>query len=316
MPTQTEAGKAFEYALFEQAAGILASTHQIHLEKDQAFQTAKNCFASFSSQEQSRYSQAASSAVRHIIELEPRLIHPNSEKDILTLKIVPDAQGISGDVRDVLFIRSTQNWEIGISAKNNHKAVKHSRLSSTINFGQDWLGFSCSEPYFKTIIPIFEELVRLKKNGELWRNVKQKDARFYVPVLEAFRQELLALDQQNPQTVPARLLGYLIGVRDFYKVIKGRNKSEIYGFNLHGTLNQPAKQIKSGFKVSRLKLPTRIIEIAFKPNSTNTIILTCDEGWQISFRIHSASTKVEPSLKFDIQLIGQPPTLYAYHLAW
>ena len=31
-----------------------------------------------------------------------------------------------------------------------------------------------------------------------------------------------------------------------------------------------------------------------------------DNGWQFSFRIHNASTFVEPSLKFDIQLIGIP----------
>jgi hypothetical protein len=39
--------------------------------------------------------------------------------------------------------------------------------------------------------------------------------------------------------------------------------------------------------------------------------LTDDEGagfveGQISFRIHSASSKVEPSLKFDINLVGLP----------
>ncbi|MDR2122992.1 MAG: HaeIII family restriction endonuclease [Flavobacteriaceae bacterium] len=33
-------------------------------------------------------------------------------------------------------------------------------------------------------------------------------------------------------------------------------------------------------------------------------------------RIHNASTKVEPSLKFDINLIGQPQSLYSHHLNW
>jgi len=52
------------------------------------------------------------------------------------LEIVSDLQGQSGDVRDVLAIRSLQKWEIGVSAKNNHRAVKHSRLSNDINFGE------------------------------------------------------------------------------------------------------------------------------------------------------------------------------------
>jgi hypothetical protein len=34
-----------------------------------------------------------------------------------------------------------------------------------------------------------------------------------------------------------------------------------------------------------------------------------DKGWQISFRIHNASTMVEPSLKFDINIVGLPSNL-------
>ena len=41
-----------------------------------------------------------------------------------------------------------------------------------------------------------------------------------------------------------------------------------------------------------------------------------DNGWQISFRIHSASSKVEPSLKFDIQLVGQPIVLFIIDMPW
>jgi len=41
-----------------------------------------------------------------------------------------------------------------------------------------------------------------------------------------------------------------------------------------------------------------------------------DNGWAISFRIHSASTIVEPSLKFDIQLVGQPANLFFIDVAW
>ena len=36
----------------------------------------------------------------------------------------------------------------------------------------------------------------------------------------------------------------------------------------------------------------------------------------MSFRIHNASSKVEPSLKFDINLIGQPQALYSHHINW
>ena len=316
MATQTEAGKAFEYALVKKTYELLSQYHSVELKEDSSLQVAKKCFDLFSVKEQDKYLRTAITAIQHIIEIEPKLENPSSAYDILTLQIAADSEGIKGDVRDVLLLRSSQNWEIGISAKNNHKAVKHSRLSDKIDFGKEWLSLSCSTSYFNKVLPIFQELRQLKEQHELWRNLSGKHTRFYMPVLEAFKNELMQLDRQNPSIVPANLLRYLIGNKDFYKVIKRSGKTEIYGFHLYNTLNKSAEKVKPKFKVPRLKLPTRIIEIILKPNSTDTIILTCDEGWQISFRIHNASSKVEPSLKFDINLIGQPPSLYTHHLNW
>lgn len=137
-----------------------------------------------------------------------------------------------------------------------------------------------------------------------------------MPILNAFKIELECLDRENEGVVPKNLLSYLIGKKDFYKIIKQSRTTEIYGFHLYGTLNKTAPKNKPQIKVPRLKLPTKIIDISFKTNSKDTLILTCDEGWQISFRIHNASSKVEPSLKFDINLVGQPPILYSHHLTW
>lgn len=316
MPTQSEAGKAFEFAILQQSSEYLSGRHHVNVQKDNSFNIAERCFNLFKTKEKENYQKAAIVAIKHITELEPRLINPISERDILTLQIVPDSEGIGGDVRDVLFIRSSQEWEIGISAKNNHKAIKHSRLSDRINFGKEWLDLNCNEIYFNSIHPIFSELRQIKTSGELWRNLNEKQSRFYIPILEAFCVELKRLDRENPTIVPARLLSYLIGNKDFYKVIKRRNKTEIYGFHLHGSLNKASNKLKPKFKVPSLKLPKRIIELTFKAHSKDTVILTCDEGWQISFRIHNASSEVEPSLKFDINLIGQPQTLYSNHLSW
>ena len=46
------------------------------------------------------------------------------------------------------------------------------------------------------------------------------------------------------------------------------------------------------------------------------IEVVCDEGWQISMRIHNASSRVEPSLKFDVQLISFPSSVYAQVEPW
>lgn len=316
MPNQTQAGKAFEYALIQEAYSLLSQTHQVKIELNSEYKNTKNSFELYDSNERQNYLKAANASIVHITELEPRLNNTISQGDILTLKISSDRQGIIGDVRDVLFIRSNQNWEIGVSAKNNHKAVKHSRLSDKIDFGEKWLGLSCSQEYFNEIEPLFIELRELTRAKLSWKDLDNKALRFYVPLLEAFKKELIKLNTANIGIVPSRLLEYLLGNKDFYKVIKKTHKTEILGFNLHGTLNQSVGKTKPLHKVSKLKLPSRIIELSFKPNSTDTLLLACDEGWQISFRIHNARTKVEPSLKFDINLIGQPQSLYTHHIAW
>ena len=41
-------------------------------------------------------------------------------------------------------------------------------------------------------------------------------------------------------------------------------------------------------------------------NSSTTAMMYMDAGWTIGFRIHNASSRVEPSLKFDVQLEEVP----------
>ncbi len=44
--------------------------------------------------------------------------------------------------------------------------------------------------------------------------------------------------------------------------------------------------------------------------------VVCDEGWQISMRIHSASSRVEPSLKFDVRLVSFPSSVFTQTEPW
>jgi len=213
-------------------------------------------------------------------------------------------------------IRSSQKWEIGISAKNNHRAVKHSRLSMSIDFGKKWLGVTCSNTYLNEIRPVFGMLSNMKEKDKStkWSSIKDMHQIVYLPILNAFRKELIRLDKENPTIVAENLVKYLIGNRDFYKIIKGNKKVEIQAYNLNGTLNLPFKKIKPKANISRLRLPSRLIEIVYQDNSNTTLLVSLNEGWQISFRIHNASSRVEPSLKFDINLISAPYTLFSTHL--
>ena len=315
--SQTINGKAFEYALLKEFLERLKPVTVVTVVESPPYRTALKCYLSFSENEQGHYSLVASFAVNFLLDIEPRLSNGISNKDILQLEIVSDKEGQSGDVRDVLAIRSLQKWEIGISAKNNHRAVKHSRLSNDIDFGKKWLGFPCSIGYFKDVNPVFDNLARQRtasRATQKWDTLGDYHTSVYVPILDAFRKELLRLDNENPGIVAERLIVYLIGNQDFYKVIKGSKKVEIQAYNLHGTLNLAFESVKPKFRVPRLKLPSRLIEIVYQENSKTTLLVTLNEGWQISFRIHNASSRIEPSLKFDINLVSAPHTLFTNQL--
>ena len=223
MANQTTNGKAFEYAILLEFYERLKLITQVSITENDYYQNAKNCFDTFSDNLKDAFRITASAAINFLIDIEPRLSNNINENDVLVLEIVGDQAGQAGDVRDVLMIRSLQKWEIGISAKNNHRAVKHSRLSQRIDFGERWLGVPCSENYFKEIKPIFDMLFELRAKDKLakWVSIDNMHQVVYVPILNAFRKELLRLDKANPNIVAENLVQYLIGNKDFYKVIKG-----------------------------------------------------------------------------------------------
>ena len=316
MATQTVNGKAFEYALLLEFYERLNKITSVSITENEPYQNAKVCFDSFIEDEQDTFRITASAAINFLIDIEPRLSNGINKDDNLVLEIVSDKAGQTGDVRDVLIIRSLQNWEIGISAKNNHRAVKHSRLSLNIDFGEKWLGVPCSRNYFNEIKPVFDMLASLRAmdRSTKWTSIENMHQVVYVPVLDAFRKELLKLDKENPNIVAENLVQYLIGNEDFYKVIKGNRKVEIQAYNLSGTLNLPFENKKPKARIPKLKLPSRLIEIVYQDNSFTTLLVSLNEGWQISFRIHNASSRVEPSLKFDINLVSAPHTLFTNHI--
>ena len=159
-------GKSFEYALLVQLEEKLKDKTNVEVIKNCAFTVAKDCFNTVTNSERSEYLLSASFAVNFLMDIEPRLSNDIGKEDILQLEILTDQHGKLGDVRDVLAIRALQKWEIGVSAKNNHKAVKHSRLSADIDFGEKWLGIKASKKYFNTVTPIFQNLKKLREESE------------------------------------------------------------------------------------------------------------------------------------------------------
>lgn len=319
---QTSNGKAFEYACVIALHEQLNNGQQIIIETSPQMETAQKLYDEISEDMKSSLDAAARAAVKIIKRLEPQLVGANGNEP-LYLSLQADAAGIQGDVRDVLCIRRQNGWEIGLSCKHNHHAVKHSRLSDTIDFGQEWLDVPCSKEYFDKVVPLFTELREIRDkskadgNPALWNDIECKAEKYYIPVLKAFMEELLKIDSEN-ENIPEKMIRYLLGRYDFYKVITDdRNRTtRVEAINIVGTLNQQSGRLKSIAKIPALKMPTQFYHIGFKQGSDNTIEVVCDEGWQISMRIHSASSRIEPSLKFDVNLISLPSSVHTQIEPW
>jgi hypothetical protein len=318
MARQSNYGKAFEYACLKAFYEGLQSTDNIvEVIGGDAHDTAKRDYdTKINDDIRSKMNLAARAGVRSISRLEPRLA--NASRSHLLLTLQTDSAGMEGDVRDMIALRSDQNWEVGISCKHNHEALKHQRLSKTIDFGDKWLEIPCSQQYFNEINPIFDDLQRKKDAGVKWREIENKMENYYVPVLQSFMDELGRLYHGHPDDVPERLLRYIIGNKDFYKIIslERRNQTMIQGFQMYSTLNKSQGNIRPSTRITQLNFPTRVIDISFKRNSKTTVNVVFDQGWQVSLRIHSAKTLVETSLKFDANLVGSPNGLYTEYESW
>ena len=161
-------------------------------------------------------------------------------------------------------------------------------------------------------------MLKIEKNkGTRWSEINKKEESVYIPLLNAFMSEINTAYKKD-NSMPRKMIEYLIGVKDYYKIVSRDNKklTLIHTFNMHDTLNKPSEHKISAITVPIVELPTRLIALDFKPDSSNTIEMFLDNGWQLSFRIHNASSKVEQSLKFDIQFIGMPTSVLNIESKW
>lgn len=308
-------GRAYEFACLTALNDEIKKLRPVEIETTDGYDAAKRAWNNIDNSLQVVMEESALAAVETLFELEPLIVEDGDDE--LVLKIQQDSRGEEGDVRDILMVRRNIEWEIGLSLKHNHFAVKHSRLSRSLDFGDKWFGVPCSKKYWEDIKPIFDYLVEEKFKGTNWSELPAKEVDVYIPLLTAFMNEVRR-SNENDNSIPRKMVEYLLGEFDFYKVVGIDNKriTQIQTFNLHGTLNQSSKEEMPKIKIPIASLPSRIVSLEFKPDSANTIELYMDGGWQFSFRIHNASTKVEPSLKFDVQILGIPTAIMTIECKW
>ena len=308
-------GRAYEYAWIKCLEEYLSKMRNTKIVENTSLITNKKAWSLMDEDIQETYMISANAAIDTVLELEPRMTE--IADDELTLEFQKDGQGIKGDVRDIVIRRRNIEWEIGLSIKHNHEAIKHSRLSYRLDFGKEWFNIPCSEKYWNSVGPIFEMLKKKKENGTKWSEIEDKSQKIYIPLLQAFINEINNANKKD-STMPRKMIEYLIGVEDYYKIVsKDSNRITIvHTFNMHDTLNKPSKNKISAITVPIVKLPTRLVALELKPNSDNTVEMYLDNGWQLSFRIHNASNKVEPSLKFDIQFVSMPVEVLNIECRW
>ena len=303
--SQVDNGKAFEYTV----AQALSEALEVPIIESPEFQNTKNSFEKVSPKLQDRFPVASALAIQHIIEKESKNI---ATKEPQSIWVASDSNGQKGDVRDVVVKFSDS--ELGISCKTNHGDFKHSRLSGTANFVQKW-GLDpkgCSDEYWDVVKPLFAELKQIRKDSgakALWSDQKDVPNRFYWKVLDAFEAELIRLTAPNaPRAaeVTKSLISYIIGNHDFYKVISRPDQVEIQGFNLNGTL-----------AVSKTRYPEHVIGIDRFDGGRYSKTVRFNRGFTFNFRIHSASSRVEPSLKFAVSAISLPHSeIYTNHISF
>lgn len=299
--TQVINGKAFEFAVAMALSDVLG----VKITENPSSVIAGQSYESVSPVLRQRFDDASRKVAQHILEKEKTLL----EKKPSGIWLPSDAVGQKGDVRDLVI--NTESGEIGISCKTNHDAFKHSRLSAKADFVKSW-GLDpagCSDEYWSEVKPIFDVLRQIRKASNQtarWEDEVDVPGRFYWPVLDAFEKEIKRLDAATlgEPTIASKLVTYLIGIKDFYKVIVRPEVVELQGFNLGGTL-----------AVTKTRLPNQIIGIDKLNGGKYSKTIRFNRGFTFNFRIHSASSRVEASLKFDVTAISLPPSeIYTNHI--
>ena len=307
-------GRAYEYAWIRILEEELEPYRDVTVVDNSSLETNKKAWDSMTPEKQETYSLSAKSAVYQLIDLEPLMTEESDDE--LTLSFQSDDAGVQGDVRDIVARRESLDWEIGLSVKHNHEAIKHSRLSHRLDFGKEWFGIPCSEKYWDAVKPLFDWLKDEKAKGTKWPDIANKETEVYIPLLNAFMDEVNRAYKTNGD-VPRKMVEYLIGKCDYYKVISHDNKAKtlVRSFNLHKTLGKSNNPTSTN-RVPSTELPSALLDLHFKKGSNNTVEMILDNGWELSFRIHNASSKVEPSLKFDVQFISMPSSIMTYECFW
>ncbi|MDR2360957.1 MAG: HaeIII family restriction endonuclease [Oscillospiraceae bacterium] len=309
-------GSAYEFAFLTALEAEISPIRSVSVEKNGSYYAAQYKWNTLSAEEKKVYERSAVGGVRTLCKAEPLL---TEDDGILILKFQEDKKDDDGDVRDLLISRGGTEWEIGLSISRSRLVAKRGLVSKTLDFGKRWFGLPCSLDYWNEIASAFKTLKAAKAANMKWVEIPQmeREDNIYIPFLAAFAKEFQRLYKRHGSLFPQRIIAYMLGRYAFYKVnrIDEDQTTQLVSFNFNGELNQAGKS-KPALSVPAVPLPTQIIHLRFKPDSTDTLELYMNSGWQLSFRLNYTSVKVDVNMKIDIEIINMPPEVTVIDGKW
>lgn len=225
-------GRAYEYACLTIVSEAIKKYSPVEMVYNSSYEAAKRAWGTLNKQEQALYLLSARSILKTIFAMEPNMEEITDAP--IQLYIQADRHGIEADVRDIIIRRDSSSWEIGLSIKHNHTAVKHSRLSRNRDFGLAWYGVSCSELYWTEVKPVFDYLESLQREEKYFRELPDKEGVVYETILQAFKEEIkraIDLDKRVPQ----KLVAYLLS-NDKIAVFRVNNGHSLYNKYINNPL--------------------------------------------------------------------------------
>lgn len=205
-------------------------------------------------------------------------------RELVIDKLTDDEAKKKGDVTDIRIFAGKE--VINLSIKHGHMALKHQRPPTTAlrcGYAKGCKQDTAFRKEYKAIIDNFlilsKELVpTAKKFSELLQ--ADKDFIFdnlYLPICKLVAKAIneLCIGKDKTQA----LFGFLVGTTSFYKVIDHDDKVCILDFN-------------------SIELPDKVVA---NMEGKSYIYLDFSNGWELSLRLHTASSRLGGSLKFDTQ---------------
>ncbi|MBD2695201.1 HaeIII family restriction endonuclease [Anabaena catenula] len=206
-----------------------------------------------------------------------------SDQASITIDRLPDQN--KKDVTDICL--TSRSWTVNLSLKHNHSALRHQRPGTTpihCGYSKDSAQMQQFKQQYQVIT---QELKQHIGQANLFKELPSAliEQYLYTPVCNLVSQFITS----HASTCTTHLFQYLVGDVNYYKII----------VDTHA-------QTLSIQKFADIQMPTNVIATV----NRQYVNLSFDNGWEISMRLHTASSQLKnsPSLKFDTKALNNPLT--------